>query len=50
MSKLVGRVSGQPYDRSTFEVWDGSLGVTRRFIQLTRLIAAHRRFGFRGTI
>jgi len=21
MSKLVGRVSGQPYDRTTFEVW-----------------------------
>ena len=29
MSKMVGRVSGQPYDRSTFEVSE-SLGVTRR--------------------
>ena len=23
MSKMVGRVSGEPYDRSTFEVWTG---------------------------
>ena len=27
MSKVVGRVSGQPYDRSTFEVWGRSLRV-----------------------
>jgi len=26
MSKVVGRVSGQPYDRSTFEVWGGFPG------------------------
>lgn len=25
MSKVVGRVSGRPYDRSTFEVWNGLL-------------------------
>jgi len=25
MSKVIGRVSGQPYDRSTFEVWSGLL-------------------------
>jgi hypothetical protein len=45
MSKMVGRVSGQPYDRSTFEVWMDPWRVTRRFTQLTQLIAAHRRFG-----
>ena len=52
MSKVVGRVSGEPYDRSTFEVWNGSPGVTGvgAFItQLTRLIAAHRRSRFWGT-
>ena len=25
MSRMIGRVSGQPYDRSTFEVWSESL-------------------------
>jgi len=30
VSKRFGRVSGQPYDRSTFEVRSGSLGVIRR--------------------
>ena len=42
MSKLVGRVSGQPYDRSTFEVWNW-VHLSKGLI---RLIAAHRRLGF----
>lgn len=39
MSKFVGRVSGQPYDRSTFEVWNQghSVHLSKRLI---RLIAA----------
>ena len=28
MSKLVGRLSGQPYDRYTFEVWIWDSGIT----------------------
>jgi len=30
MSKFISRVSGQPYDRSTFEVRNGLLAATRR--------------------
>jgi len=49
MSKWFGRVSGQPYDRSTFEVRSGSWGsqdIHASITQLTQLTAAHRRFGF----
>ena len=50
MATVIGRVSGRPYDRSTFEVWNGSLRGHRMLVdsatQLTQLIAAHRRVGF----
>ena len=42
MSKLIGRVSGQPYDRSSFEVWSGSLGGHETLVCLYSVNAVDR--------
>lgn len=43
-ARLVGRVSGEPYDRCTFEVRSGSPEGHKTSTQLTQLIAGGRRF------